>query len=540
MPRAIHGLAAIALTMVGCIGVIGGDASDEVSSSPAPASDPGTVTVHRLNNAEYNNTIRDLLGIDPRPAKDFPADDYSHGFDNISDALSMSPLQVELYRRTARKVAVEALTTAEAEPSPREGIVVCDLAEGEGCVREVVIAFGARAWRRPLTEREVTDVLALHSRVLELGAGAEEGLALVIEAFLSSPHFLFRFEIDPDPGSTASRPLDAYELASRLSYFIWSSMPDEALFEAAAEGRLQEPAEVRAQVERMLADDKASALADNFASQWLYLRGLEDHTVDETVAPGFDAELRGAMVQETRLFFDVFLFEDRPVTEMLTAGFTHLDDRLAAHYELEGASFERVSLDRTGRAGLLGQASILTVTSHPDRTSPVNRGKWVLEQMLCSEPPPPPPGVEGDIDGGAEGGSVREQLEQHRADPSCAACHQAMDPIGLSLEHFDAAGRWRERDGSHPIDASGVLPDGRRFDGAIELGRLLAEDPRFTRCLTEKMLTYALGRGLDHGDDVHLDELTQALESGHGSLAELITLVATSRPFLYRRGEPAP
>jgi hypothetical protein len=652
-----------------------GDGDGDGDEPAADESDPGRVTVHRLNNTEYDNTIRDLLGTARRPALDFTPDDYSYGFDNISEVLSTSPVQVELYHRAAHDLAVEAMrepiepeehvvqaetvggttgkvvadgtawafmlpgelvaSVAPVEPGTytievrawadqagpeiakmqvsvdgepihtfdveatlaapqvyevehafesgttditvafvndyhvpeealdrnlyvdsvtvrgpagadgtnaiRDRILVCDpfAADQDACVREIVETFGRRAWRRPLEAAEVDAAVGLFDLVLAEGGGPYEGLQVALESFLASPKFLFRFEIDPDPTSLQPRALDDWELASRLSYFVWSSMPDDELFEAAESGTLRDPEELRAQIDRMLADPKADALVHNFASQWLYLRGLEDHLPDLEVLPTFDVALLASMRRETELFFTEFMKGDRPFVEMLTTDVTFVDQGLAAHYGVPsaGAGFQPVSLAGTPRRGLLGQAAILTVTSHPDRTSPVKRGKWVLEELLCSAPPPPPPGVEGvDPEAGATG-SARDQLEQHVTDPSCAACHHAMDPIGFSLEHFDPVGQWREMDGPWEIDASGVLPDGQTFDGADELAVILSQDPRFHRCVSEKMMIYALGRGLEPHDDEALDAIEDELAAGGGTLRELVALVATSRPFTHRRGE---
>ncbi len=489
-----------------------------VSGPRVPESDPGWVTVHRLNNTEYNNTVRDLLGTALRPADAFPADDVSYGFDNIAAVLSVSSVQVELYQRAAIALAADALANApqtvlQCEPDP---------ADPAPCVREIAAGFGRRAWRRPLTEAEIASAVDIYQVAIDAGGAPHDGIQLMVERFLASPYFLFRFELEGEPGSRAVRPLGDHELASRLSYFLWSSMPDDELFAAADQGRLGQVDELDRQIRRMLADPKADAIVDNFAGQWLYLRGLAEHEADAELFPGFDEPLRQAMIAETTAFVRDFLRGDRPIDEMLTAESSALDDVLVAH---DGP------LDR--RRGLLGQASILTVTSYPNRTSPGRRGKWVLEQLLCSPPPPPPPGVEGLDEEGPFTGSIRERMEQHRADPTCRACHEAMDPIGFALEHFDATGAWRDMDGEYAIDATGSLPDGASFDGAIELGGVLAQDPRFTRCVTEKMLTYALGRGLDESDDDAVDGIHQRLLERGGRLADLLLLVATSDPFLF-------
>ena len=518
-----------------CTGSLSLPDGDGPAGEDAPAGDPGRVTVHRLNNSEYNNTVRDLLGTALRPADAFPADDYSHGFDNIADVLSMSPVQVELYRQAA----VELARDAKLDPGR---ILPCepDPDAPAACVTEFVTAFGKRAWRRPLTEPEVAAARALFDLAIGAGADTEEGIRLVIEYLLSSPHFLFRFEIDPDPTSLEPRPLGGYELASRLSYFLWSSMPDDELFAAAEAGSLGDRDELRAQVDRMLADPKAEAFVDNFAGQWLFLRGLADHAPDGELFPGYDGALRRAMIEETRRFFREFLESGLPVQQMLTADWSFIDERLAAHYgvELAGTGFQRASLAGSGRSGLLGHASILTVTSFPDRTSPVKRGLWVLEQVLCSAPPPPPPGVEGLPEGDEATGSIRDQLEAHREDPACIGCHVSMDNIGFALEHYDPIGVWRDMAGGYPIDATGELPGGATFDGAVEMAAIIADDTRFTHCLTEKMMTYALGRGLEAHDQDTLSRIHNELIAGGASLADLIALIATSDPVRFRRGEP--
>jgi hypothetical protein len=528
----------LAALLLGALWACTGSLSLQDGDGPgedAPVGDPGRVTVHRLNNSEYNNTVRDLLGTTLRPADDFPADDYSHGFDNISDVLSMSPVQVELYRRAAVSLAGAVMLDPgrilPCEPDP---------AAPRPCVTEFVTSFGKRAWRRPLTEPEIAAPLGLFDLAVGAGADTREGIRLVIEYMLSSPHFLFRFEIDPDPTSTEPRALGGYELASRLSYFLWSSMPDDELFAAAEAGSLRDRGEVRAQVDRMLADPKAAAFVDNFAGQWLFLRGLPGHDPDSELFPEFDGALRDAMIEETRQFFREFLESGRPVQQMLTADWSFLDERLAAHYGVEhtGPGFQRVSMAGSRRSGMLGHASILTVTSLPDRTSPVKRGLWVLEQLLCSAPPPPPPGVEGLPEGAGATGSIRDQLEAHREDPACIGCHVSMDNIGFALEHYDPVGTWRDMAGGYPIDATGELPGGARFDGAVEMAPIIADDSRFTLCLTEKMMTYALGRGLESHDHDTLSRIQNELRAGGSSLAELIALVATSDPVRFRRGEP--
>lgn len=423
----------------------------------------------------------------------------------------------------------------------RDRIVICDPSTGRDCLRDILTAFTTRAWRRPVTAAELDGLLAVVDTATEAGDDVDTGLALALERVLLSPHFIFRVEIDPNPNGGAPHPLSDHELASRLSYFIWSSMPDDELFELAAAGELNDPEVIRQQVERMLADPKAEALVDNFAAQWLYLRGLPEHEPDYAVYPDYDQELEAALRTETSLLIREFLFDDLGADHLLTADFTYVNARLAQHYGLDvpgvGDEFQRVSLAGTSRAGLLTQGAILTVTSYPTRTSPVKRGKWVLEQLLCSEPPPPPPGVEGLPEDGATGGTIREQMERHRTDPVCASCHVEMDAIGFGLEHFDGVGAYRADYGDAAIDATGEL-SGSAFDGAQELGLVVSADPRFARCITEKMFTYALGRGPVAADDRYLDAITLAFVDQGFNLRDLIAEIATSSPFRYRRGEP--
>jgi len=500
-------------------------------------NDVGRVTMHRLNRAEYNNTVRDLLGTTQTPADDFPADDYGYGFDNVADVLSISPSQLELYDRAAEGLVDEAF----AGPL-KDNIVTCDAeALGSPCIRTIVGDFATRAWRRPVSDAEVDGLESLVDFATAAGKSTDEALRQAVWATLLSPKFIFRVEIDPDPESVEAHPLTDWELASRLSYFVWSSMPDEELFAAAEAGLLADAAELEKQVARMLEDEKASALVDNFAGQWLQTRSLLDHQPDYAAFPDFDDELRAAMQDETKAFFRSFLEGDVGIDALLVADFTFLNDRLAEHYglPLPGSSkVEKVQLASDQRGGLLTQGGVLTVTSLPTRTSPVKRGKWILAQLLCSEPPPPPEGVEGFEEEDLTVGTIREQLEAHRANPECAACHSIMDPLGFGLEKYDGVGAWRTTDHDQPIDATGELPTGEDFDGAAEMADLLAGDPRFGACVARQLFVYALGRGVESGDKFHLETIGSAFgERGH-RLRELIKLIVISEPFRMRRGEP--
>ncbi len=337
-----------------------------------------------------------------------------------------------------------------------------------------------------------------------------------------------------------------YELASRLSYFLWSSMPDEELFALAAQGKLHDPKVLTAQARRMLKDPKAQALAENFAGQWLQLRNLANVAPDPARFPDFNDKLRAAMRTETELFFKAVMNEDRSVLDFIDARYTYLNEPLARHYGIpgvKGEQFRRVTLTDSRRGGLITQASILTVTSNPTRTSPVKRGKWVLEQLFGTPPPPPPPGVTqlADDKKGPLVGTLRQRMEQHRKDPMCASCHARMDPIGFGLENFDAVGRWRTKDGGLPVDASGTLPGGQSFNGPAQLKAILkSKKGLFVRCLSGKMLTYALGRGLEPADTCVVDTIAKTVEKNNYRFSALITAIVQSAPFRQRRGDGGP
>lgn len=507
------------------------------------AVNPGRVTLRRLNRAEYRNTIRDLVGVEFNPAADFPADEVGYGFDNIGDVLSLSPMLLEKYLAAAEQIGLQAIPRQRSAQSPQEvqaRIFVCDPGHehtGE-CAEQAVRRFARRAWRRPVTDAEVRRLVRFVEVIGSEGGAIADGVRLAVQAMLASPQFLFRWELDPEStGPEGVRSLNDYELASRLSYFLWSSMPDEALLVLAEEGALTKAGVLEAQVRRMLGDSKARALVENFGGQWLQVRNLAGATPDPGLFPGFDETLRAAMRAETELFFEAILKEDRSILEFIESDFTFLNERLARHYGLagvEGDAFRRVQLDPGSvRGGVLTHASVLTITSNPTRTSPVNRGKWILEQVLGAAPPPPPPNVpELKNDAAAiQGASLRQRMELHRAKPECAICHTKMDALGFALENFDAVGAWREQDGKFSIDAAGVLPDGRAFSGPAELKRILKSENAFVRCLAEKMLTYALGRGLEYYDKCAVDDICAALVAQKYRFSSLVIAIVKSEPF---------
>jgi hypothetical protein len=532
----------------------------------------GRVSLRRLNRYEYNNTIRDLIGLDLRPADEFPSDDIGYGFDNIGEVLSTSPVLVERYLAAAERVIGEAFRSPEARqrimnppadtfprafrrykapvrsyPDKRVFVpkVVKDPElERQQRIYDILRAFADRAFRRPATHDELSRLLGAVLSAEKDGEGPDSAIQDALRAVLVSPHFLFLGGTAPveDP-SVPPLPENDFDLAARLSYFLWSSMPDEELFRLAARGSLRHGGELRTQVKRMLRDRRSHALAENFAGQWLQTRKLNEYAPDPVLFPDFDEPLRAAMLKETELFFATIQGEDRSVQEFLDADYTFVNARLARHYGIpgvEGNGFRRVSLVGTPREGVLSQASVLAVTSNPTRTSPVKRGKWILENILGAPPSPPPSGVEGLIEGKGIGpsGTLRQRMERHRTDPACASCHRRMDPLGFGLENFDAVGAWRTSDGGSPIDPSGELPGGRAFRGPAELRAVLStRREAFARCLTEKMLTYALGRGLRRSDRFEVDRIAASLARDGYRFSALVFAVVEGAPFQAKDGE---
>ncbi len=442
-------------------------------------------------------------------------------------------------------------TTSVAETPSRERIFTCrplDAADEPACAREILSRLARRAFRRPVPpdDAELGVVLGFFEQGRASGT-FEDGVELALRRLLVSPEFLYRIEADPEgvePG--APYPVGALGLASRLSFFLWSSLPDEELLAAAEDGRLGDPAELERQVRRMLADPRSETLTTNFAAQWLQLRNLET-----TVRPGdpfsvaFDESLRQSMLRETELFVDSIVRDDRRMAELLTAGYTFLNERLADHYGLPGVTgshFRRVRLPAASpRRGILGHGSILTLTSHAIRTSPVLRGKWILDNLLGTPPPDPPANVPAlnDQRTQAKRPTVRERLEAHRDNPACSACHAMIDPTGFALENFDAIGRWRVVDESfNPIDPSGVLPDGRAFDDVAGMRAALVADPeQFVTTVTEKLMTYALGRGLDYYDMPSLRRIVRGAAADGYRFQSVVLGIVTSDPFLMRRSQ---
>ena len=407
--------------------------------------------------------------------------------------------------------------------------------------KKIVNRMAHRGFRRLVADAEIDRLMNLFDYAIEEGDSFPVALRLPLQAILVSPHFLFKVETPPPTQSHGEVwQLDHFQLATRLSYFLWSTMPDDELFRAALDGKLKEPNFYRNQIARMLQDPKSDALVENFVTQWLQLRKLEQLQPDSEIFPGVDLELRREMIEETKLVVKELIRNDASLLRLLDTDFTYVNRRLAEFYGIEGVDgdgFQRVKLQSPHRGGILTHASILTVTSVPTRTSPVLRGKWIMENLLGEEPPPPDPDATPIEDQTELTGSLRQRLEQHRADPNCAVCHLVMDELGFALENFDAVGRWRELDEGFPIDNSGLLPDGTSFAGAAEMQRVIHNQlkEKFVRCVTEKMLVYALGRGLEYYDECTLDRIIKELDTRDFRFGDLIYLIATSDPFIKQR-----
>lgn len=709
-----------------------------VSAELAVKPDPGRVTAHRLNRSEYNNTIRDLLGVNSRPADAFPQDDSGYGFDNIGDVLSLSPVLMEKYLGSAEKVVRMALfgpdklkptlvrhqptyrdyplsqktltdydltglsmpnalhtmhrfpvdgeyvirivpegrrpngsepvqmalwldgkqiqvldvdapsdgfsidvfgqareyrvrvsagdhwlagsvlhlyeglpasyggpnpSTRPAPPPPdvskfmkvppnaspeeiaqirkrteariaankvpanrvyihyievvgpynqtagpslesRQKVYACGHLNGHhqpSCDRKIVAEFARRAFRRPVTAKELEPYLNLVATAKRHGGSFDDALAGGLEAVLVSPDFLFRIE-PGNPAAKTPEPVSEFALASRLSYFLWSSMPDDELLRCAERQTLRKRDVLETQVRRMLKDPKSQALVENFAGQWLELRRLESVVPDREKFPEFDDYLRMSMRQETETFFGNVIHEDRSILDFIDAKYTFVNQKLAEFYGIpgvKGTEFQKVDLTGTPRGGALSQASVLTVSSYATRTSPVLRGKWILENFLNDPPPPPPPNVPAlDESKIGSSGSIRQQMEAHRENPACASCHSKMDPLGFGFENFNAIGSWRTQDGKFPVDATGTLPDGRSFNGPNELKTLLRAKPdAFAECVADKLLTYALGRGLERYDRRTVREIAKQAAAQDYRFSSLVLEIVNSLPFQMRRGD---
>jgi hypothetical protein len=517
----------------------GGTGSGGTSSTEAPF---GFSTMGRLNRTQYNNTVRDLLGTALTPADDFPADELVLGFDTIAGVLRVQPEHIQAYLSASYDLMAEFWARPATDPW-RTRYVTCDIATGAACYTTVLRNFASAAWRRPATDEELAPYVALATGQ----ADPTLGLSTAMRAVLTSAKFLFRIELDSNVEDATPHALGAYEVATRLSYALWSTMPDADLFSAAQSGALLQADGVLTQTRRLLDSGYGlTPLVDNFMAQWLNVNQVLAIVPDATLFPEFTDELRQDMIAETKLFAQEFLGSSLPVTSIFNADFTYLNQRLAQHYGVAGVTsptHQRVALTGTNRRGLLTLGSYLAATSNPTRTSPVKRGLYVLDRLLCEAPPPPPPGVDVNIDQGSglENLSVRERLAEHQAKGAgCAGCHVLMDTIGLGLEKYDAVGKYRESDEFGPIDATGQLPsaDGTTttpFDGAQQLADMLATDPRTLTCAVEKLMTYTLGRQFGPDQDPLKQAIASAATASGGSLRAAIETLVVNDVFLKRR-----
>jgi hypothetical protein len=443
-----------------------------------------------------------------------------------------------------RNIYPEAIELAgpfpPATPQPvAKKVLVCDPAAGAACVDKILSGLAHRAYRRPVAKDEVAELTKVFDRAKAAGYTPAQSLQFAITKMLVSPHFLYKIERDPKSGVA---PVSDVELASRLSYFLWSSMPDDELLRLGETNKLHLAAVLDAQVKRMIADPKSAAFADNFAGQWLEVRGLDGAKPDAKKFPEWSPELKEAMRAETRMFFEAVMRENRPISDFIDGKYTFLNERLARHYGIEGVKgpeFRRVELTTDQRSGVFTQASVLTVSSYAARTSVVLRGKYLLETVLNAPPPPPPPDVPS-LNEEAVGTamSLRQQMEKHRADAVCASCHARMDVLGFGLENYDAVGKWRTQDGKFPVDSSGAFPNGKTFTGPAEMKQLLKENmPEFARCLAEKMLTHSLGRGVESYDRRTVQDLVRQTAAHDYQFQSLVQSIVHSPPFQQRRGE---
>ncbi len=524
-------------------------ALDKFYKSSPP--DPGRVTVRRLNRTEYNNVVRDLMYVDFDPANDFPADDSGHGFDNIGDVLTVSPLLLEKYINAAEKIATKVIVKPESETG--QGFDSLSNFQKEyfkypidrhlrrRAAEAFLKTFLRRAYRREVTSSEINRLLVLVKRGSDNGGSFEDGLRLAVTAVLVSPNFLFRWELDGAPDNPKSiRQLNEYELASRLAFFLWRSMPDDRLLDFAKKGLLRK--NIESEIRRMIRDDRSYGMVRDFTGQWLGLRNLDVYKPDKKIFPLFTADLKEDMRRETELLYAHVLKNNLNVKELISADYSFINDRLAAHYQIgdiDGAHFRLVSLNNVQRRGLLGHGSILTVTSDPNRTSPVKRGKFVLDNILGTPPLPPPPNVpELEVEQG-EGETLREQMIKHRSNVVCASCHKKMDPIGFAFENYDGIGRYRLTDNGEKIDTSGVLDTGESFKGINDLQNIITSKKLdlYVESLVRKMMVYALGRGLEFYDERVVGHIVKRLSSKGYQHDELVVSIVQSLPFDMKRGE---
>lgn len=505
--------------------------------------DPGRFVIRRLTKAEYGNTLHDLFGVEPSIADGLPDEVSGEGYLN-----SLSPLQLEQYLAIADRVLDRIVAPEDAPPTEVQKRLFGEPAAPETgfreAAREVARSLARKAYRRPPAETELNVLVEAFELGMQSDLGYEQSLHLMLKAVLVSPQFLFITPAGTVASSTGIVPLDDYQLASRLSYLLWATMPDDELTALADSGTLHEPEILEAQVRRLLLDRRSRALFDGFGAQWLGVGGLESQVFDPAVFPQMTDGMREAMYDEARLFFDSIVRENRSVVDFVDADYTYLNGMLASIYGLEetvtGSEMRRVQLGDGNRGGVLRMPGVLAATSFPNRTSAVKRGVWVLEQVLGEHVPATPPNVpalDEQDQATVANLSLRERTELHRTNPVCANCHQMLDPIGFGLENFDAIGRWRDRDDNgEVIDAAGELPGGERFSGPKELNAIIAgRIGDLARNLVEKLLAYALGRRLEGYDEIVVDELMHEIAGDGYRMQALVSAVVASYPFTHRR-----
>ncbi len=497
--------------------------------------DPGKPSIRRLNRAEYDNSVLELTGLDLKLADEFSPDASSYGFDSIAEALSLSPVLVEQYHGAAKKLVAAIL----AKPEARQRVFIA-AGQDRDAARQIAARFALKAFRRPAEEPFLTRLLLVYDKARGKGQTHDSAVGSLLTAILISPRFLVRIETAL-PDVKGPYAVDDYDLASRLSFFLWSAPPDDELLALAAKGGLSSPGALEAQTKRLLADPRSRALADNFFGQWLQLRGLATHKPDAKLFPQFTPSLKHAMQEELDRTLSRFVREDRPLLELVDADFVWVNEELARHYGLDGVKggeFRRVAIQDRRRGGLLTSAAVLMLQADTDRNNVPRRGNYIAASILGTPPPPPPPDVpqlEETKDTGAKL-TLRQRLELHRTKPECMSCHVKIDPLGFSLENYDAIGRWRDVEEGAPVDASGVLPNGRVFKGPVELKQVLLEKKDdFVRVMTENLLIYALGRGLQPNDECVVRDARKAAAEGGYRFSTLVLTIVKSQPFRMRR-----
>lgn len=504
--------------------------------------DPGTKDVHRLNAAEYNATVADVLGTALQPADSSWRGGELGGFDNMASVLGVDEDLYARYFETAARIADDVF----ANPTLKSRLVTCDRVDEAACVQNIIGATGLRLFRRPLSTEEVATYQNVYVAARGLGESHDDSLEQVLRALLSSAEFLFRVELDP-PNSMEKHALTGYELASRLSYFVWSSAPDDALLNAARDGSLLKDDTLTASVDRMLADPvKSRRLVENFSGQWLGARKVPEHAVDRTVYPDWSPQMATALTQEMYAYFAEFLKTDASWFDFLKADVNFVSADTARLYGTpapSGAGLSRAELTTDTRHGFFGLGGFLALSSLDRRTSPTLRGRWILMNLLCTEPPPPSPDVP-DLDAGATDPTqnVRQALEEHRKNPQCAGCHTLFDPYGLSLEQFDAIGRYRTTypdaariDPATELPSSDLYPNGRKFSGLEGLSETVSADPKYAECVADNLFSYAVGRVVTAADRPYLHQVQNQWRGGAPSLRRLIRSIVSSEAFRYRR-----